>query len=277
MVDAPTSSSSLADLWKARYRQPPPDVALPENTVVRGLMAHRSVRAFSAAPVPQGTLEAAIAAAQSASSSCNFQAWSVIAVTDPQRRARLAKLAGDQAFIAQAPLFLVWVADLSRLEHVADAHAQPHVALDYLESFTMAVADTSFAAQNAAAAFESFGLGIVYVGAVRNHPGEIASELGLPPRTVAVFGMCVGHPDRKQPTAIKPRLPQSAVLHHEKYAGSEVEVPAYDATMMQFRAEQGMSPQDWSTTVIGRIRDAKALHGRDRLREELVRRGFELR
>ncbi|PYD76405.1 nitroreductase family protein [Novacetimonas pomaceti] len=277
MTDAPTSSSSLADLWKARYRQPPPDGALPENVVVRSLMAHRSVRSFSTAPVPQGVLESAIAAAQSASSSCNFQAWSVVAVTDPQRRARLARLAGDQAFIAQAPLFLVWVADLSRLEHVAEAQAQPHVALDYLESFVMAVADTSFAAQNAAAAFESFGLGIVYVGAVRNHPSEIASELGLPPRTVAVFGMCVGHPDRRHPTAIKPRLPQSVVLHHEKYAGGEEEIPAYDACMTRFRTDQGLSAQDWSTSVIGRVRDAAALHGRDRLRMELVRRGFELR
>lgn len=277
MTDAPTSSSSLSDLWKARYRQPPPDVGLPENTVVRGLMAHRSVRAFSAAAVPHGALEVAVAAAQSASSSCNFQAWSVIAVTDAQRRARLAKLAGDQAFIAQAPLFLIWVADLSRLEHAAAARAQPHVALDYLESFTMAVADTSFAAQNAAAAFESFGLGIVYVGGVRNQPAEIASELGLPPRTVAIFGMCVGHPDRQQPTTIRPRLPQAAVLHHEKYAQGTDQIPAYDATMQRFRAEQGLSRQDWSATVIARVRDAGAMHGRDHLREELVRRGFELR
>lgn len=47
--------------------------------------------------------------------------------------------------------------------------------------------------------------------------------------------------------------------------------------MTRFRTEQGLSAQDWSTSVIGRVRDAAALHGRDRLRTELVRRGFELR
>ena len=44
-------------------------------------------------------------------------------------------------------------------------------------------------------AAESFGLGTVCVGAMRNHPEEVARELGLPPHVFAVFGLAVGWPD----------------------------------------------------------------------------------
>jgi len=53
-----------------------------------------------------------IGAAQSASTSSNLQFWSVIAVQGTERKSRLADLAGQQQFIKDAPLLLVWLADL---------------------------------------------------------------------------------------------------------------------------------------------------------------------
>ena len=67
--------------------------------------------------------------------------------------------------------------------------------LDYLEPFIVGIIDTALAAQSAAIALESLGLGFVYIGAMRNHPEEVAAELGLPPHVMALFGMCVGYPD----------------------------------------------------------------------------------
>ncbi|WP_308719616.1 NADPH-dependent oxidoreductase [Komagataeibacter xylinus] len=280
MSDSPVTSfsaqSSMNALWQARYGTKPPAQPLPESPVARSLMAHRSVRHFSPAPLPAGVVEAAIAAAQSASSSCNLQAWSVIAVRDPARRARLAKIAGDQAFIAQAPLFLAWVVDLSRLEHVG--HAQGHTlpGLDCLDTFLGGVVDTALAGQNAAATFESYGLGIVYVGAVRNQPEAIAAELGLPPRTFALFGMSVGYPDRARPTAIKPRLPQAAVLHEERYnpatATDDASIKAYDACLEASRT----GARGWSESVVARLGDVAALHGREHLPATLRALGFVL-
>ncbi|MFF0341774.1 nitroreductase family protein [Kribbella sp. NPDC004875] len=63
--------------------------------------------------------------AQSAPTSGNLQLWSVVAVRDADRRTRLAKLAGEQNFIAQAPLFLVWLADLARARHVTTRRGDP--------------------------------------------------------------------------------------------------------------------------------------------------------
>jgi nitroreductase len=58
------------------------------------LLSHHSTRAFLPEPVPDETLTTLIAAAQSAATSSNLQPWSVVAVEDHGRKARLAALAG---------------------------------------------------------------------------------------------------------------------------------------------------------------------------------------
>jgi nitroreductase len=154
--------------WEARYgTRPPSDI--PDEAFSH-LLRHRSVRAYGDQPVADDALSWAIAAAQSASSSSNLQPWSVIAVRDRGKQERLAELAGDQRHVAQAPLFLAWVADWSRLRRLGLAQHIPTEGTDYLESYTIGAVDTALAAQNAAIAFELLGMGIVYIGGMRNHP-----------------------------------------------------------------------------------------------------------
>ncbi|MHC5828249.1 MAG: nitroreductase family protein, partial [Nostoc sp.] len=137
------------------------------NDSLETLLAHRSIRSYLSDPLAPGTLEWIVAAAQSAPSSANMQTWSVVAIEDQERKAELCKLANNQAAINQAPVFLVWLADLGRLAHIADTRGLPHVALDYTELLVKAIVDASVAAQNATVAAESIGLGTVYMGAIR--------------------------------------------------------------------------------------------------------------
>ena len=138
------------------------------------------MRRFEARQVTDDELAALVAAAQSAPTSSNLQPWSVVAVRDPERKSRLATLAGNQEFIRQAPLFLVWVADLGRARRLAARADVPLDATDYLETTVIGFVDTALAAQNAVLAAASLGLGSVFVGAIRNHPEEVAAELGCP-------------------------------------------------------------------------------------------------
>ncbi len=187
------SQAAESLLW-ARNRDPGGPIPGPWNDVIAGLVHHRSVRNFAPASLPQGLVETLVAAAQSAASSSNLQTWSVVAVEDPARKARLSELAGSQAFIRQAPLFLVWLVDLSRNERVAAERQIKLEAIDYLETLFIGIIDAALAAQNAVVALESLGLGAVYVGAIRNKPEQVAAELGLPPRVMPVFGLAVGYP-----------------------------------------------------------------------------------
>lgn len=120
----PAHPDEVANLPReeALRRRYGPEVALPPmpaSTIVDTLLRHRSVRAFSDQALPDGTLEMLVAAGQSAASSSNVQAWSVIAVRDPARKARLSVLAGNQEHIRRCPLLLLWVADLARLDRIA--------------------------------------------------------------------------------------------------------------------------------------------------------------
>ncbi|MDB5724395.1 MAG: Nitroreductase [Novosphingobium sp.] len=249
------------------------------NETLDTIVAHRSVRAYLPDPLPEGTVELLVAAAQSAATSSNLQPWSVIAVEDPERKKRLAQHAGNQQHIVDAPLLLVWLIDLNRLEHIGALEGRQVEAVEYLESFLLGAIDTSLAAQNAVLALESIGLGSVYIGGIRNRPAEVAAELGLPPRVFALFGLVVGRPDPDAPASVKPRLSQDAVLFREQYGNDDIDraLPHYNERLRTFQQEQGMSEQDWTTLVTNRLRGPEILHGRDKLKDILNGLGFKLR
>lgn len=259
-----------------RYGEP---VDLPVTSdVVELQLRHRSVRRFRPDAIDDDHLRALVAAAQSAATSSNLQPWSVVAVRDPARRRRLADLAGEQDFVAQAPLLLVWVADLSRARRLAERAGVAVDATDYLESTLIGFVDTALAAQNALLAAESLGLGGTYVGAFRNHPVEVAAELGLPDGAVATFGLALGVPDPAEDAGVKPRLPQAAVLHHETYdaATADATLAAYDERLAAYNRRHGLTDA-WTQRVLARLAGPASMAGRHTLRATLERLGLPSR
>lgn len=276
---SPETSAAAQRALETRYGTPWSAPLPAWNETLDSLLAHRSVRNYADKPLPAGTLETLIAAAQSASTSSNLQTWSVVAIENPERKARLATLAANQSQIREAPLFLVWLADLNRLEAAAGRTGASAEGLHYLETLLVGVIDAALAAQNAVVALESLGMSAVYIGAIRNHPEQVAAELGLPPRVLPVFGLCVGYADESHPAQIKPRLPQPVVLHREQYDAPSQEdgIAQYDEVIGGFQTAQGQSAAGWTSRSLARWRSRESLHGRDRLRDALNALGFELR
>ncbi|WP_454916434.1 NADPH-dependent oxidoreductase [Xanthobacter sediminis] len=279
---APLSHPGAASpraLLDARYgaAEAPHDVLLTDT--IAELLAHRSVRAFSSRPLPDNLVETLAAAAQSAASSSNLQTFSVVEVRKPETKARLAEIAGGQKHVIEAPLVLVWLADLSRLEAIGRRAGAPTGGLDYLETLFVGIIDAALAAQNAVVALESLGLGAVYIGALRNRPQEVAELLGLPPNVFGVFGMCIGYPDPERPADVKPRLSQRLVVHRERYDASVPQdaVDAYEEALKTFQEGQKMPVVGWTSTALSRVRGPEALSGRDRIREVLAALGFGLK
>jgi nitroreductase len=263
--------------FAARYGASYRPAGGPWNEVIAGLMQHRSVRAFRSEPLPEGTLETLVAAAQSAATSSNMQTWSVVAVTGQALKDRLAVLSNRQDFIAQAPVFLVFLADLSRARRIGEAEGVAMGNLDYLETFLVAAMDAALAAQNAVVAAESLGLATCYIGCVRNEPEAVAEALKLPKGAVAVVGLCVGYGAGRW--EVKPRLAQPAVLHHETYAisGEAALRAAYDRELWAFAERNEREPYTWTERVKSRLGRLADIQGRERLRAALVRLGFPLR
>ncbi|MBU4609560.1 NADPH-dependent oxidoreductase [Achromobacter sp. GG226] len=277
MTDTVPSSDTA---FHARYGAAPEAAdAMAWNPTIAALLAHRSVRRYDdARPVTDDMLRAIVAAGQSAATSSNLQIWSVVAVRDPARKAALAECAGGQRHVAQAPLFLVWLADFARLRQLAGDHAVPLDGQDYLEAGVLGCVDAALAAQNAMVAAESLGLGGVYIGGIRNKPEAVAEILNLPPHVFAVFGMCLGYPAADDNATVKPRLPQAAVLHHETYdlTAQRLEVTRYEERVNAFYANQGMG-ESWVGRALARMASPQSLTGRDRLSEAFRNLGYPLK
>ncbi len=274
-----SASDGAHALLQARYRSESRPEPEHWNAVIGQILAHRSVRSYKPDPLPEGTIETLVAAGQSAASSSNLQTWSVVAVSDPARKARLAEIAGNQKHILQAPTLLVFLADLNRLSELGAARAHAIDALDYLETLFVAIIDAALAAQNAVLAAESLGLGTVYIGALRNDPERVAKELGLPPKVFPVFGLCLGYPAPEVVTGIKPRLSPALILHREQYGTGYAPEPvaAYDAAIQDFQSEQRIPQVPWSRQALARVAGPQSLSGRDRIRDALAALGFALR
>ena len=277
-VSQPTALSA-ADSLSLRYGPDAAPLAGPWNEHLSLLLSHRSVRGYRPDALPTGTLETLIAAAQSAATSSNLQTWSVVAVTDPDKKAILAKVAANQKHIEQCPLFLVWLADVSRNERLSAEEGTVLETLPHQETFLVAAIDAALAAQNATVAAESLGLSCVYIGALRNDPLTVAKTLNLPAGTFGVFGMCVGYASAAGATEVKPRLPQDVILHHETYstAGEKEHRLAYDALLEGFSVRHGMAVDTWTKRVIGRMGKLAAMAGRDKLVAALNALGWPLK
>jgi nitroreductase len=203
------------------------------NPVIEQLLAHRSIRRFTDAPVSDELFEQIIQAAQCAATSSFFQACTVIRVRNPDTRAALATVAGGQAYVENAPIFCVFCADLKRADLCCSMHEKTMMG-GFTEHFIIATVDAALMAQNAVVAAQSAGLGICYIGALRNDPQTVCDLLKLPDNVYPVFGLCLGYPD--QQTECKPRLTSQVVLKEDYYddqADREL-IEQYDAEMSAY-------------------------------------------
>ncbi|MBX3097505.1 MAG: nitroreductase family protein [Fimbriimonadaceae bacterium] len=233
----------LKEVWSARYGVEVPD-SIPDLGPV---LTHRSVRDFAPEPVSDGIILGLIAAAQSAATSSNLQMWTAISVQDPTRRRAINAVAGDQKQISGAAWFFAFCADLHRIGAAASAAGEDPSALGTAEMYTSAVVDAALAGERFTVAAESLGLGCCYIGALRNHPREVARILELPPNVVGLFGLCLGWPAEDSTAQMKPRLRPEAVWHRERYSDPSPHISEYDARMVEFYESQGMNPGvNWS-------------------------------
>jgi FMN reductase (NADPH) len=244
------------------------------NSIINQLQQHRSIRKYKPDALTDEQIKAIISSAQKASTSSNMQAYSIVGVTNPEAKRKLAHLAADQQFIEECPLFLIWCADLHRLQH-ACSHIEEVPLPTSTEIFIIATVDAALAAQNASIAAESLGLGVVYVGGIRNNPKEVSEVIELPKFVYPVFGMCVGYPDQ-EPTQ-RLRLPLETIFHKEKYSTDHYAsgIEAYNQTLSEFMLTRagGTRDSNWSKEMVKRLSSRQ----REHMRDFLIEQGFELK
>lgn len=237
-----------------------------------------SVRRYKPDPVPEAMVEAILKAAFRAPTSSNIQSYSVVVVRDREVLKKLASITSNQKHVIEAPLFLAFCADLTRIAHALDERGHS-VADNNLETGLVSSIDAALVGMCASLAAESLGLQGVMIGAVRNDASASAQILGLPERVYCVFGLCLGFPDEAPPQ--KPRMEYAGMVHYDRYgnqpgaADPKAHLAAYDKALAKHYRATGRPTTDDSWT-----HDMdKKFHPwlRDKLRQQLKERGFDFR
>jgi len=249
------NEETLSEAWHKRFGEDPPGDFPAE------LVRHRSIRSFSNREVSESAVRYLVGCGQSASTSSNLQLWSVVSVQDSERRQRIAELCADQKQVHTASWFLCFCADHARLRASAQAQGESCAGLDYTEFMLMAAIDASLAAERLVCAAELLGMGVCYIGALRNHPQEVNDFLKLPEGVVGLFGLCLGYPSEDGEEAIKPRLSPDDVWFREEYRLASTD--EYDHRMAAFYESQSMSTSVTWTQRSGRRADGNHMTGRE--------------
>jgi len=224
------------------------------NDTIKLLQSHRSIRKFTDRPVDQDIVDALIRAGQCAATSSFIQACTVVQVTDAEVREQLCEAAAGQRYVKEAPVFIVFCADMQR-HKLACAMHHADMLSGFTEQFLTASLDCALFAQNVIIAAESLGLGGCYIGAIRNKIAEVDRLLELPDKVYPVFGMCLGYPAHDPET--KPRLPLSVVLKQQVYHDDRDEalIASYDEEVRDYyRTRTGGKKDDsWSEQISGML------------------------
>lgn len=224
------------------------------NNVIDLLKAHRSIRKYQDRQVDQKVIEELIRAGQCAATSSFIQACSVIQINDPTTRQEISHLAADQKYVIEAPVFLVFCADMQRHKLACDMH-QAEMLSGFTEQFLTASVDCALFAQNLLVAAESIGLGGCYIGAIRNNIARVDELLNLPDKVYPVFGMCLGYPAQDPET--KPRLPVEVILKQDTYDDKKDRdlIAIYDNKVKKYYHSRtdGKKDDSWSEQISGML------------------------
>ncbi len=173
------------------------------NPTLKSIHDRKSARVFLDLPVSAGYKEQLFQAAFAAPSAGCQQLYTILDITDPERKAKLAELCDHQPFIVTAPVVLVFLADCARWPQVyREAGCQPRSA--GAGDLLLAVADACIAAQNVVIAAESLGLASCYIGDILENKEQVCQELELPEGVVPAAMLVIGWPARSQQQRRKP-------------------------------------------------------------------------
>ncbi|MAU10534.1 MAG: NADPH-dependent oxidoreductase [Anaerolineaceae bacterium] len=197
----------------------PQSATITSKSALDTLNNHVSIRKYTDQDIDQSLLEALLNAARRSPTSSNMQTYSMVVVRDPEKKAKLSEYAGNQQHVKDCPVFVALCADVSRMKQAAELHGSS--LGQNLENSMVAIVDAAIVGMSLTTAAESVGLGAVMIGAMRNHPAEVADLLNLPKGAFVVYGLCLGWPDGEQIPPQKPRLPEDLVIHYESYDQSD--------------------------------------------------------
>lgn len=213
------------------------------NQVLQQLHDRKSVRVYEDFPIEAEVKQAVLEAALQAPTAGNMALYTILDITDPEKKAALAKSCDNQPFIATAPMVLIFCADYRRWYDVFCKYVE-EVRKPGMGDLMLAEADAIIAAQNAIVAAQSLGLGSCYIGDITENFEYHRKLLSLPQYVVPAAMVCFGYPTEQQRNRPKPKRHAVSDLVHEN--GYDSAKSAEMTRMLETQqGQEGEALADW--------------------------------
>jgi len=193
---------------------------MDKNPVIHALRSRGNATAFMPQDVPDELIAEVVDIGTHAPGGTQLQPYAVIVIRDRARRMALAKILGDQPWIAQAPALLLYCLDLYRIQKWA-ALKEASYDVHNLSVFLSSLIDTVAFAQASVVACEALGLSSRWESTVLDAASEIVELEGLPHLVLPVVMLGVGYPKGQASRAH--RLPTETFIHRDVYGPASVE------------------------------------------------------
>jgi nitroreductase len=196
------------------------------NATLKIIENRRTIRAYSKKELTKEEINIIIHGAIRAPTAGNMMLYSILQVTDQEKKENLVKTCDNQPHIAKAPLVLIFLADMQRWWDYFSISKVPELCAEIGEQFQtpkesdllLACCDALIAAQNAVIAAESIGIGSCYIGDIMENY-EIHREMfNLPKWVFPIAMVCFGYPkDERKKIPLTSRFPQKFIHFKNKY------------------------------------------------------------
>jgi nitroreductase len=176
------------------------------NPTIETLLNRKSVRVYEDLPIEPEIKNQILQATLRAPTAGNMMLYSIIDVTDQRIKDALAKTCDNQPFIASAPMVWVFLADYQRwydyflhcgVDELCERKNKSMHKPQEGDLF-LACCDALIAAQNAAVAAESFGIGSCYMGDIIEQYETHKELLNLPQYVFPICMLVFGYPTEQQ-------------------------------------------------------------------------------
>ncbi len=173
------------------------------NEILKSLYERKSVRIFTDKEITQEDKNSILhAALQAPSAGCQLL-YTILDITDKEKKERLAVLCDNQLFMANAKMMLVFCADCQKwLSFYEEAGLKPRNP--GVGDLLLAVEDALIAAQNTVIAAQSLGIGSCYIGDIMENAEELKTLLQLPKYVYPACMLVFGYPTEQQKQRKKP-------------------------------------------------------------------------
>lgn len=187
------------------------------NNTIETIYNRVSLRRYADRPISKEHLDTILTSAIKAPTAGNMMMYSILKITDPIIKQRLSVTCDNQPFIKNAPVVLIFLADLNKWFKYFKLCQIKDVKAPGMNDFMLGVNDALIAAQNAVICAESLGIGSCYIGDVMENY-EIHKELlNLPNYTFPAAMLTLGYYPDNYKKVHHDRFDDKYVIFDDKY------------------------------------------------------------